>query len=110
MTLVRYDILTGDKNKIDSVCLTPSDQVWFSVVPALIVVLNHVQACWLLTQYERMKKDPLKCIKYIQDLPSWAQLQRLFSKCRQCILKCTVQENKNYVLFSSTEKNDQCHL
>lgn len=28
-------------------CLTSSNPVWFSVVPALVVILNHIQTRWL---------------------------------------------------------------
>lgn len=34
---------------------TSSDQVWFCVVPALVVILNNIQTCWLLKR--KMKKD-----------------------------------------------------
>lgn len=78
-------------------CLTPSDQVWFSVVPALIVVLNYVQACWLLTQDEKIKKDPVKCIIYMQDLPSWAQSQG----------SSLNVDSANWSVQCSAEKNDQ---
>ena len=38
---------------------TSSDQVWFSIVPALVVVLDHVQACGLVKQADMV--DQTSC-------------------------------------------------
>lgn len=39
-----------DEDERETACLTSSDQVWFGVVPALIIILYYIQTCWLLTQ------------------------------------------------------------